>query len=101
MPIDTPRNDGMRGLCIFLQRLCGAHPAKCPDCGVICTKVIESYTRYMDTRFDVEKQRFYIDTAWPPNLDDGAGDYELQCGECYAVWRLPLTEGGQGWEGDV
>lgn len=76
------------------------NPLMCPECGENANKVVETYSRYMSVRYDTKTQRFVIDTAWPPDLDDGADDYELQCSDCYHQWRLPLTKGGHCYAGD-
>lgn len=56
-------------------------------------QVTETYSRYMKAAY-TEDGALYIDTSWPPDLDDGACDYRLACTECGEVFDLPKDDKG-------
>jgi hypothetical protein len=61
-------------------------PVTCPECGEEKVKLTETFTRYSRVRIIGDKLQ--ADYEWPPDLDDGAEDYELVC-ECGHRWDIP------------
>ena len=58
-------------------------------CGSTRIEVVETYSRYSKAR--IKDGVIEYDYEWPPNLDDGEGDYQLTCQECSA--DVPMPEG--------